>query len=343
MTDAGGQARVLVCGESGASVESLAQFLDTGHELSVVGRCVTGQEAVRAVSRLRPDLVAMDLGLPGGVPAIEDITSTRPVPIVVLSAGSGEGSEALAAGAIEALPRSHVRFQDPTGPSAVALRHRLRRLARNGPSPTVVASKSAPGPPGNGEPRGDARVIAICASTGGPRALEVVLSGLPADFPLPVLVVQHMAVGFMDGLRRWLQTRVSLPLDVASDGQEVRSGIWFPPDHAHLLLRSPMRLELDRTTTVGPHRPSADLLLESVASAAGPGAVGVVLTGMGRDGAAGVTAIRAEGGYVIAQDEETSVVFGMPRAAASAGASAVLPLNEIAAALRKLAPAEVRA
>jgi two-component system chemotaxis response regulator CheB len=128
---------------------------------------------------------------------------------------------------------------------------------------------------------------------------------------------------------------------VADDGQDLQSGIWFPPDHTHLLLRSPMRVELDRETVVGPHRPSGDLLLESLASAAGASALAVVLTGMGRDGAAGVAAIRGKGGYVIAQDEESSVVYGMPRAAVAAGASVVLPLADIPGALRKLARTEV--
>jgi two-component system, chemotaxis family, protein-glutamate methylesterase/glutaminase len=344
MTSAGRGARVLVCDGAADYARSLARFLDAGDQLDVVGVCTTGEEALRQLPRLAPDLLTVDLdvGGMGGVRVIEAIMRRHPLPIVALSAGAGRGSEraaeALAAGALEALPKSQVRLDEPNGPRAIALRHRLRRLARTRASADPAAAKAAP--PAEELPRGHATVVAICASTGGPKALEVVLRGLPADFPLPVLVVQHMAVGFMDGLIRWLGPRVPLPVGVAGDGQELEAGIWFPPDDVHLLLRAPMRVELDGDTVVGPHRPSADLLLKSVASAAGRGAAGVVLTGMGRDGAAGAAAIRAAGGYVIAQDEESSVVFGMPRAAVDAGADTVLPLAQIPSALRRLATVE---
>jgi two-component system, chemotaxis family, protein-glutamate methylesterase/glutaminase len=340
MTHTGAEPRVLVCDESKAYATSLAQFLEVGDQLSVVGVCGTGGEALQAVPRLAPDLVTMNLepSRDRGLRLIAEIMHSHPVPILVLSEGarrgSAEAADALAAGAVDALPKSQLRLDDATGPAAVALRHRLRRLARAGvEGGNATRPQARPGPPDK-----HASVVAICASTGGPRALEVVLGGLPSDFPLPVLVVQHISAGFMDGLLRWLGPRLRLPVGVADDGQEVRSGIWFPPDDAHLLLRQSMRVELDRETVIGQHRPSGDLLLQSVADAAGGGAVGVVLTGMGKDGAAGAAAILAAGGKVIAQDEQTSVVYGMPRAAAGAGASAVLPLEAIAGALQALAP-----
>jgi two-component system chemotaxis response regulator CheB len=329
------RARVLVCDESPAYGESLARFLRVGDDLDVVGVCSTGEEVVGAMPSLAPDLVVLDLELPGmgGLRAIEQIMRLHPVPVVVLSAavrrGSQAATEALAAGARDALPKGQVHLDEPDAPAAVALRHRLRRLARNG------AGAGA-------SPRGEAAVVGVCASAGGPSALEVVLAGLPADFPLPVLVVQHMAAGFIDGLLRWLDQRTTLPVRIARHGQPADPGIWFPPDDTHLLLDASMRLALDGDTDVGPHRPSADLLLESLAASAGAGAVGVMLTGMGRDGARGVDAIRRAGGSVIAQDEQSSAVFGMPKAAAEAGADAVLPLSEIAAALRALRVAEGR-
>jgi two-component system, chemotaxis family, protein-glutamate methylesterase/glutaminase len=342
MTRTGAETTVLVCDESRAYAKSLAEFLEVGNQLSVVGVCGTGREALQALPRLAPDLVTVNLELSGdrGVWMIEEMMRSHPVPILVLSdgaqRGSAEAANALAAGAVDALPKAQVRLDDATGPAAVALRHRLRRLARTGVDApnagrTEVRSEPAEKP---------ATVVAICASTGGPKALEIVLGGLPSDFPLPVLIVQHISAGFMEGLLRWLGPRLRLPVGVAEDGQHVRSGIWFPPDDAHLLLRPSMRLELDRETVIGQHRPSGDLLLESVAGAARGGAVGVVLTGMGKDGAAGAAAILAAGGHVIAQDEETSVVYGMPKAAAGVGASAVLPLTEIAGALQLMAPAK---
>jgi two-component system chemotaxis response regulator CheB len=339
MTPGGASPRVLVCDQSSAYAESLARFLGASGELEVVGVCGTGEEAVEALAPLSPDLVTIDLELSGtaGICAIEEIMRARPVPIVVVSNGVGRGSDttaaALAAGAMEALPKAIVRLEDPYGQPAVALRRRLMRLARNGVKSGRRPTTPAPARAARPQP---ATVVGIAASAGGPAALEIVLAELPADFPLPVLVVQHITIGFTDGLIRRLDQRAALDVRIAEDGQSAKPGVWFPPDDAHLVLEPSMHLRLDRETVVGAHRPSADVLLESMASAAGAGAVGVVLTGMGRDGGRGVAAIRRAGGAVIAQDEATSAVFGMPRAAIEAGAQTVLPLSAIAGALSGL-------
>jgi two-component system, chemotaxis family, protein-glutamate methylesterase/glutaminase len=338
MTAPGLATRVLVCDESPDYGEALARFLGTGSELEVVGVCASGEEALDAVTRLTPDLVTIGLDLPGmgAVRAIEAIMRTRPVPIVIVANGTAHGSDrkadGLAAGAMEVVPKALLRIDEPDDPSAVALRHRLRRLARNGVKP-------APSPPARVQPSepASARVIGICASAGGPAALEVLLAGLPADFPLPLLVVQHITNGFMDGLVRRLDQLSPLPVRTATDGQTAGPGVWFPPDDHHLVLDPGLRLRLDGETVVGSHRPSGDVLLQSMASAAGAGAVGVVLTGMGRDAARGVEAIVRAGGSAIAQDEQSSAVFGMPRAAAEAGADSVLPLATIPVALTRLA------
>jgi two-component system, chemotaxis family, protein-glutamate methylesterase/glutaminase len=326
--------RVLVCDGSPEYGESLARFLGAGDELEIVGVCATGEEAVEALSRVTPDLVTIDLNLSGmgATRAIEAIMNVRPVPIVIVADGAGRGSEGtadgLVAGALEALPKMLLCVDEPDAAPAVALRHRLRRLARNG-----VERAPARAQPSQ---RAGARVIGICASAGGPAALEVLLAGLPADFPLPVLVVQHITNGFMDGLVRRLDQLSPLPVRTATDGQTAGPGVWFPPDDHHLVLEPELRLRLDGETVVGSHRPSGDVLLESMASAAGASAVGVVLTGMGRDAARGVEAIVRAGGSAIAQDEPSSAVFGMPRAAAEAGAESVLPLDRIAGALTRL-------
>jgi two-component system, chemotaxis family, protein-glutamate methylesterase/glutaminase len=325
--------RVLVCDPSPEYGDSLARFLGTGDELEIVGVCASGEEAVEALGRVMPDLVTIDLDLSGmgATRAIEAIMKARPVPIVIVADGAGRGSErtadGLVAGALEALPKALLQVDEPDAAPAVALRHRLRRLARNG-------LERAPGPPAR--PQASAQVIGICASAGGPAALEVLLAGLPADFPLPLLVVQHITNGFMDGLVSRLDQLSPLPVRTASDGQTAGPGVWFPPDDHHLVLEPELRLRLDGETVVGSHRPSGDVLLESMASAAGAGAVGVVLTGMGRDAARGVEAIVRAGGSAIAQDEHSSAVFGMPRAAAEAGAESVLPLDRIAGALTRL-------
>jgi two-component system chemotaxis response regulator CheB len=336
--------RILVCDDSATFARGLTRFLQADGELDVVGVCASGEAALETLPQLLPDLVTMDLEMPGmgGVRAVEQIMRHHPTPILVLSGYAGRGSalasEALAAGALEALAKDQVRLDHPDGLSAVALRQKLRRLARARVGQPGVAPGGPQRAPSLAPRSTPATTIGICASTGGPRALETVLAGLPADFPTPVLVVQHMTAGFIGGLVRWLDKRVPLHVDFPREGQPAMPGVWFAPEDAHLRLESPMTLTLDADTDVGPHRPSADVLLESMAEAAGAGAIGVVLTGMGRDGAAGVAKLHRGGGSAIAQDEASSVVFGMPRAAAEAGAELVLPVSQIAGALRQLTP-----
>jgi two-component system chemotaxis response regulator CheB len=183
--------------------------------------------------------------------------------------------------------------------------------------------------------RGD--VIGICVSTGGPRTLVEVLRGLPAEYVIPVLVVQHMTPGFVGGLVRSLDREIPLPVRLAVDGEPLAPGVWLAPDGAHLTLNRTRHLALDRETQTGSHRPSGDLLLLSLARVVGPQAIAVVLTGMGRDGADGLAAVGAAGGHTIAQDEQSSVVFGMPRVAAQRGAQQILAPEQIGAELVALA------
>lgn len=192
--------------------------------------------------------------------------------------------------------------------------------------------------PGRTRTRPRSEAIGVCASTGGPAVLAELLGTLPASFPVPLLVVQHIASGFVDGLVRMLDETVALPVAVARDDAPLQSGVWLAPEDAHLTLTRAGHTKLDRDTVRGRHRPSADLLLESLADVLGAAATAVVLTGMGRDGAAGAAAIAARGGVVLAQDEASSSIYGMPRAAVEAGARA-LPPAEIAAALVRLAGA----
>jgi two-component system, chemotaxis family, protein-glutamate methylesterase/glutaminase len=167
-------------------------------------------------------------------------------------------------------------------------------------------------------------VVGICASTGGPRALTDLIGRLPADYRIPILVVQHMTPGFLPELVAWLDSKLALPVGLAEDGQQLAPGVWFAPDGAHLRLEATRRLRLDADTIAGNHRPSGDVLLSSLARVAGAQAVAVVLTGMGRDGAAGLATVAAAGGRTIAQDEQSSGVYGMPRAAVECGAKTVL-------------------
>ena len=200
------------------------------------------------------------------------------------------------------------------------------------PRARLNGRSSAPGPPAL-----HGSVIGICASTGGPHALATLLSGIPAGFAVPILVVQHIGVGFSEGLARWLDATVPLPVRLAGHGARAVPGVTLAPDGADLVLGPDGILRLDRTTPAGLHRPSADVLLRSIAQRAQSGGVAVVLTGMGRDGADGLAAVREAGGLTIAQNEATSAVYGMPHEAAKRGAALILPLDEIAGALTTMA------
>jgi two-component system, chemotaxis family, protein-glutamate methylesterase/glutaminase len=182
----------------------------------------------------------------------------------------------------------------------------------------------APLPPVRRRSQTGSEVIGICASTGGPHALADLARRLPGGYGIPILVVQHMTPGFLLGLVGWLEHELAVPVGLASDGQQLAPGIWFAPDGAHLRLDATRRLRLDTETDAGSHRPSGDVLLASLARSCGARSVAVVLTGMGRDGAEGLAAVADAGGRTIAQDKQSSDVYGMPRAAAERGAQAML-------------------
>lgn len=344
MTGDLGIARILVCDDSHSYALALKLFLEHDRDMRVVGVCATAEETIAAMTRLRPDLVTMDLELPGadGLEAVERIADSHGVPVVVLSAHVSRGSEraaaALGAGALDAYPKHEISLSQPLSARAIAFRRRLKRLAlarARSRRPAVTRSGETAHPGGR-----RTAVVAICASTGGPPALASLLAALPAGFRLPILVVQHMADGFLDGLIGWLGTRAALPVRPARDGVPLESGVWFAPEHAHLVVDERRRTVFDAESIAGYHRPAADVLFTSMAAAVGAGAVSVVLTGMGSDGADGTAAVRAAGGLTIAQDRETSAIFGMPRAAAEQGAELILPLPEITRRLVELAPVQ---
>lgn len=335
--------RVLVCDDSLTYATALRRTLEHDGDIEIVAVCATAEDALAALPKLAPDLVTMDIELPGmgGLETVERIMGTRPTPILVLSSFVGAETHAavaaLAAGALDALGKEALDLTHPAGEAAAAFRRRVKVLARarvlRHPRARLRAQRLAP----VRHPR-RAAAIGIVASTGGPQTLAAILGALPADFAVPLLVVQHMAVGFTDGLARWLDRAVPPPARLAEDGMRLGPGIWVAPDGAHLKLAASGRLVLDRVGDPGSHRPSGDVLLTSLAEVAGQAAVAVVLTGMGRDGASGMVKVRQAGGLAIAQDEETSAVFGMPNAASEHGVDLVLPPAEIAKTLAALEP-----
>jgi two-component system chemotaxis response regulator CheB len=329
--------RVLVCDDSRVYATALTRVLSYGGEITVAAVCATASAAIAALPSIRPDLVIMDLELPGmdGQTAVEEIMSSQPLPILVLSArvsaSSGRAAAALAAGALDAIAKDDLDLRDPAGAVGAAFRQRVKVLSRArvirhlrpelraGPGAHYLARRAS--------------VIGVCASTGGPQVLAYLLGALPAGYPIPLLVVQHIGAGFGAGFAEWLDQTVPLRVAIASSGAQAGPGAWIAPEGAHLKLTAAGQLYLDRRGVAGHHCPSGDALLESVAAVAGRAGVAVVLSGMGTDGAAGAAAVRARGGLAIAQDKESSAVYGMPKAAIDLGVEVVLSPNEIAASL----------
>jgi two-component system chemotaxis response regulator CheB len=328
---------VLICDGSRSGATRLRTLLEQDGSLSVVGISPSGEHALESLPRLRPAVVAINLELPGmnAVRAIEQMMRIPPVPILALCGTDGESDRtiaALGAGALASLPRPADGDHDLR---AVALRRRVRQLAR-----ARVERRLAP-PPRSDAPSHEALAVGIGASTGGPRALCSVLGRLPADYPLPILVVQHIGTGFVDGLVSWLDDQIALPVRAARDGAHLAPGVWVAPDGAHLTITRSLRIVLDGAESEARHCPSVDVMLESMAAALGANAVAVVLTGMGTDGGRGVAAVTSAGGLALAQDEASAVVFGMPHAAETHGAQ-TLQLGEIPDVLRGLRVARKR-
>lgn len=347
--------RVAICDDSRSYAEAARSFLEADGTLEVVAITQSAEQLITELPRVRPDLVTMDLELPGidAREAIRQIMATYPVPIVVLSAhvehrGSSV-AQAIDAGALEAIAKSQLRVDRRSGPQAIELRKRLARLAPSEAPPRAPTAHLVPETvtehrrrSANDLPEaGTATVVGIAASAGGPPALAKVLGLLPADYTLPVLVVQHTLQGFTAGLAEWLDATVAPPVRLARDGEPAGRGVAVAPDGAHLLLDADGRLRLDTQADGSAHCPSADTLLASLAQSAGRGAVAVVLTGMGRDGAAGVAAVRDAGGVAITERSEHAVLSSMPAAAAKAGARP-LELVEIGQLLAQLSTSRRR-
>ena len=314
--------------------------------LCVVGEARTLRDAIALIERLRPSAVVLDLELPGtaAIEIIERIMASVPTPILVCSTevDAARAAAALAAGAIDVVARPTARDADRAS-YAEALRRGVRvasrvrvithprgRLKTRAQSATGAA---AGGARASAEPTVD--LVAIGASTGGPQALAHLLGALPADFTPAVVVVQHMADGFIEGLATWLDGLCALPVGVATSGIRLQPRtVTIAPSARNLVVNDHLRVSIEQPPATQFNVPGVDATFESVARTVGPRAIGVLLTGMGRDGAAGLKAMRSAGAITIGQDEESSAVWGMPAAAAACGAvQRQLPLIEIAAAL----------
>jgi two-component system chemotaxis response regulator CheB len=365
---------VLVVDDSQVQRRFLRAAIDADPGFRVVGEARTGREAVALVDRLRPSIVLMDLDLPvmNGIEAIERIMAGRPTPIVVYSAYV-EGTDvenaaaATAAGAVDIVakpnPGEHGQYEQYAADLRAKLRvasrarvitHPRGRLRQNGFTAnaerigrTLIRRKPVtdenPLPPVERrhiDPLAkDIPLVVIGASTGGPQALSQLLSELPADFAPAVLVVQHMADGFIEGLAGWLDSMSPLPVSVGQSGKKIMPGeVTIAPSGVNIVVHDRrLRVTCEDPPATQFHVPGIDVTFKSVAQALGSEAIGVLLTGMGRDGAAGMKVLHDCGATTIAQDEESSAVYGMPAAARALNAvDHVLPLSDITATLLTL-------
>jgi two-component system chemotaxis response regulator CheB len=343
--------RVLVVEDSGTVRAHLVGILASNPEFEVVAQAADGKTAIELCRSLRPDIISLDMMIPmmSGLAVTEYVMSHFPVPILVVSASTNRGElfrtyEALAAGAVDVLEK-------PTGAEPpgeweakyfatlklvsrikVITHPRLRmgalgRAGRTAPPELFTEATQRPG------------LVAIGASTGGPAAVVEVLRGMPAPYPVPILLVMHISESFAAAFTDWLDGQTEHRVAYARDGESLAAAqgrVVMAPADSHLMVQG-RQLRLTRDPERHSCRPSVDVLFESVAQNLGAAAAACLLTGMGRDGALGLQEIRRAGGVTIAQDEATSVVYGMPREAVLLGAAQrVLPLGEIGPALAAL-------
>ncbi|PKM44185.1 MAG: chemotaxis response regulator protein-glutamate methylesterase [Gammaproteobacteria bacterium HGW-Gammaproteobacteria-1] len=349
--------RVLVVDDSGFFRRRLTEMLNADPRLEVVGAAVNGAEAVEQVVKLRPDVVTMDIEMPvmDGIAATRRIMSATPTPILMFSSLTTDGAkatlDALDAGAVDYLPK---KFEDISRDQDEAKRMLCERVysigskrgARPQRPPAAVAAARpamAAAPAARPAPvlparRGQYRLVAIGTSTGGPVALQQVLTKLPGNFPLPLLLIQHMPGSFTPAFAQRLNQQCAIEVREAQDGDEPKPGLaLLAPGGKQMVLEQRAGRTLVRITESAPgqnYKPSVDVTFNSVARIFPGQVLAVVLTGMGADGREGARLLKQGGSNVWAQDEASCVVYGMPAAIVEAGlADAVLPLSEIGAAL----------
>lgn len=335
--------RALVVEDSLTVRKFIVNLLQSDPGFEVVGEADNGKTAIELCERYRPDVITLDMALPimSGLSATEYIMAYCPTPIVIVSASTNRGElfktyEALAAGAVDVIEKAS-DMSDPKWQrkflATVQLASRIKVITH--PRARLHSNRVI-------DPIKHEKYECVClgASTGGPNALSVVLSNLPSTFVVPIFIVLHISPVFTNAFAEWLNEQSTIPVSVAVDGQRWAStdgpSVRLAPADKHLTL-SNGRIRLTDAPEVHSCRPSVDVLFQSVAREVGSRSIAILMTGMGRDGAQGLLAIRQAGGMTIAQDEATSLVYGMPREAVRLNAArSILPLEEIPRALTSL-------
>lgn len=321
---------VLIVEDSVTQREILCRIVEDHDGLSVVGQARDGAEAVKKVRELLPDVVLMDVHMDkmDGIEATRQIMHDHPVPIVIMSSTLKKREidlavEAMRIGAVTAIEK----------PKGAALLHMakiapiLYRVLQEAAATTVRKTSAQPQAPPlvragkYNPPANSVNVIGVCSSAGGPSVLVDIFSALPSEFQIPILLVQHISPGFEEGFANWLTTQTGQTVKIITKTQKLSPGIWMGSTDQHIVMKTPRQIGLLPRRSEDIHCPGGNPLFSSIAQHQGKSSVGIVLTGMGDDGASGLLEIRQAGGQTMIQNEATAMVWGMPRAAKKVGAN----------------------
>lgn len=334
--------KVLIADDSATDAAILKSIIDSDPGMSVIGIARDGQEAIHLAEKLKPDIITMDIKMPkiDGYEAIDHIMKTHPTPIVVISSTiTNEDAEptfkALEAGALTVLAKPanilSPAFLNVKRDMLDTLRSmsEIKVIRKRKLSSTITANKYS------AFIHGDYQAVVIGSSVGGPQALKEIFSRLPSNFPMPILCVQHMSTGFIAGFTKWLDAHVALKIKYVEHDEILLPGtVYFAPDHFHFRVKRSMnqlKAVLEKGDMISGFCPSISALMTSVADHCGKNAIGVLLTGMGSDGAEGMLSLKQAGSHTIIQDAESCVVFGMANVAQSIGAvDKIVNLDQIA-------------
>ncbi len=346
--------KVLLIDDSPISLKILERIISSSPEIKVVGTARNGKEGFELIPKLQPDVICTDLHMPvmDGLEFVKEVMAAYPRPILVISVSVQEGSQnifkLLEAGAIDVFAKPRNGIESEYDKRSLELISKIRMLSgvkvfRRSKEPVSREAYIAPRLDkipfyDVRDATHDIKIIAIGSSTGGPQTLEAILSKLPANFPLPIICVQHIGDEFLYGFVEWLASLCRMKVGIAKTGDLPEPGtIYFPQAGTHLKIGSGGRFFYTSEPPYDGHRPSITLTFRSLADAYGSRLLSILLTGMGRDGAEGMQAVSKAGGVTIAQDKESSIVFGMPKAAIELGAAKyVLRPEEIAETLLEL-------